>query len=135
MFDTKIAFVLRDDLASWQALNVTAFLATGIAQQHPEIIGELYLDRAGNSFNAMSIQPMIVLQADQALMRQIHGRALARDIRASAYIEEMFSTGHDSANRAVFAEFAPDDAKLVGLAFRADKKTIDKITKGAKMHP
>jgi hypothetical protein len=26
MFDTKIAIVLRDDLAPWQELNVTAFL-------------------------------------------------------------------------------------------------------------
>ena len=26
MFDSKFAIVLRDDLAPWQALNVTAFL-------------------------------------------------------------------------------------------------------------
>ncbi|TIU69464.1 MAG: DUF2000 family protein, partial [Mesorhizobium sp.] len=26
MFDTKFAIVLRDDLAVWQKLNVTAFL-------------------------------------------------------------------------------------------------------------
>lgn len=47
----------------------------------------------------------------------------------------MFSTGHDAANRAVFAQFAPDDAKVVGIAMRADRKLVDKITKGAKMHP
>jgi hypothetical protein len=47
----------------------------------------------------------------------------------------MFATGHDAANRAVFAEFQPDDARLVGIALRADKKIVDKITKGAKMHP
>ena len=54
---------------------------------------------------------------------------------AELYIEEMFSTGHDAANRAVFAEFSPEDARVVGIAFRADKKIADKITKGAKMHP
>ena len=32
-FDTKIAIVLRDDLETWQKLNVTAFLASGVAAQ------------------------------------------------------------------------------------------------------
>ena len=30
-FDTKVAIIVLDDLAVWQKLNVTAFLATGIA--------------------------------------------------------------------------------------------------------
>ena len=135
MFDTKFAIVLRDDLASWQALNVTAFLASGIVAQDPEIIGEAYRDKAGNVYNAMSIQPAIVLAADAATMGAIHRRSLERGVRTSAYVEEMFSTGHDAANRAVFAEFGPDDAKIVGLALRAEKKVVDKIVKGARMHP
>jgi hypothetical protein len=39
-FDTKIAVLLRDDLASWQRLNVTAFLVSGIAGAEPELLGE-----------------------------------------------------------------------------------------------
>ncbi|MET3585938.1 hypothetical protein ABID21_002053 [Pseudorhizobium tarimense] len=61
-------------------------------------------------------------------------RALERDITTSLYIEEMFATGHDAANREVFAQFSPEDAKVVGIALRADKKLVDKITKGAKLH-
>jgi NAD(P)-dependent dehydrogenase (short-subunit alcohol dehydrogenase family) len=60
--------------------------------------------------------------------------ALERNVTTSLYVEEMFSTGFDAANRAVFAEFAPEDAKVVGLALRAEKKLVDKITKGARMH-
>lgn len=135
MFDTKIAIVLRNDLASWQALNVTAFLTTGIAAAAPEIIGEPYIDRAGNRFNPMAIQPMIVLVADAETIAKIHRRAIDRGIKGSAYIEEMFATGHDAANRAAFAQFDPEDAKIVGLAFRDDKRVIDKIIKGTKMHP
>ncbi|PSH66395.1 MULTISPECIES: DUF2000 family protein [Phyllobacterium] len=135
MFDTKIAIVLRNDLASWQALNVAAFLTSGIVAQSPEVIGEPYRDRAGNIYNPLSIQPVIVLAADQATISNIHRRSLERDIRTCLYVEEMFSTGHDAANRAVFAQFAPDDAKVVGIAMRADRKLVDKITKGAKMHP
>ena len=41
----------------------------------------------------------------------------------------------DAANGAVFAEFGPDDAGIVGLALRARKKIVDRIVKGARMHP
>jgi hypothetical protein len=135
MFDTKIAIVLRDTLAPWQALNVTAFLTTGIAAQFPEIIGEPYRDRAGHGYNALSIQPIVILSADAATMANIHRRSLEQGVKSSLYVEEMFATGHDTANREVFAQFAPDDAKVVGIALRADKKIVDKITKGAKLHP
>ncbi|ASW06997.1 MULTISPECIES: DUF2000 family protein [unclassified Rhizobium] len=134
MFDTKIAIVLRSDLQSWQKLNVTAFLSTGIAGQNPDIIGEAYRDRTGNVYNALSIQPIIVLSADKESIAAIHRRSLERGVTSSIFIEEMFSTGHDAANRAVFSEFAPEDAKVVGIALRADKKIVDKITKGASMH-
>ena len=134
MFDTKIAIVLRNNLQSWQKLNVTAFLSTGIAGQFPDIIGKPYSDRAGNLYNALSIQPMIVLSADDETIATIHRRSLERGVTPSIFIEEMFSTGHDAANRAVFSEFTPEDAKVVGIALRADKKIVDKITKGATMH-
>ncbi|MEN3146548.1 DUF2000 family protein [Neorhizobium sp. IRAMC:178] len=134
MFDTKIAIVLRDDLAPWQELNVTAFLTSGIIAQNPAIIGEPYRDAAGHVYNPMSIQPIVVLTADRETLRTIHRRSLEREVTISAYVEEMFSTGHDAANREVFAQFAPEDAKLVGIALRAEKKIADKITKGSKMH-
>lgn len=135
MFDTKFAIILRDDLAPWQALNVTAFLASGIVGQAPEIIGEPYRDRAGHLYNALSVQPAIVLAADAATMAAIHRRTLERGVRTSLYIEEMFSTGHDAANRAVFAEHAPEDARVVGIGMRTDRKLVDKLTRGARMHP
>jgi hypothetical protein len=134
MFDTKIAVIIRDDLAPWRALNVTAFLMTGIVGQFPDIIGAPYRDRSGNVYNALSAQPIIVLSADSATIGAIHKRALERRVKTSVYIEEMFSTGHDAANRAVFGEFAPEDAKIVGIALREDKKVVDKITKGARMY-
>ena len=135
MFDTKIPIILRDDMAVWQKLNVTAFLMSGIAAQAPEIIGAAHRDRQGNVFNPLSIQPIVVMAADAQTLATVHRRALERGVTTSAYIEEMFATGHDAANRAAFAEFGPDDAKVVGVALRADKKIVDKITKGARLHP
>lgn len=134
MFDTKIAVILRDDLAVWQKLNVTAFLMSGIVAQTKEIIGEPYRDGAGNVYNPLSIQPIVVMATDQEALRKIHQRSLERDVTTSLYIEEMFATGHDVANRQVFSEFSPENAKVVGMALRADRKIVDKITKGAKLH-
>jgi hypothetical protein len=134
-FDTKIAIVVREDLETWQKLNVTAFLMSGIVGAAPEIIGEPYRDAAGNVYASLSIQPVIVLAADGATLSAIHRRSLERGVRTALYIDEMFATGHDAANRAVFSEHGPDSAKIAGLALRADKKVADKITKGARMHP
>lgn len=134
MFDTKIAIVLRDGLAPWQSINVTAFLTSGIVAQYPEVIGQPYRDKSGNVYNSLFVQPIIVLSAEAATMARIHRRSLDRGVITSLYVEEMFSTGHDAANRAVFAEFGPEDAHVAGIALRADKKVVDKITKGARMH-
>jgi hypothetical protein len=134
MFDTKIAIVIRDDLMVWQKLNVTAFMMSGVIGANPGLIGQPYEDAAGNLYGALSIQPVIVLSADQTTLNTIHRRALERGVRPSLYIEEMFSTGHDEANRAVFKQYAPDTARVIGISLRDEKKIVDKITKGAKMH-
>ncbi len=135
MFDTKIAIVVREDLAAWQKLNVTAFLMSGVVGAAPQIIGAPYRDAANNVYSSLCIQPIIVLAADAAGLKAIHRRALERKVPHGLYIEEMFATGHDAANRAVFAQHGPDEAKVVGLALREDRKIVDKITKGARMHP
>jgi len=135
MFDTKIAIVIRDDLQTWQCLNVTAFLMSAITAAHPSIVGQPYQDADGRAFLAMSAQPVIVLAGDLATLRTIHRRAIDRDMRHAAYVQEMFTTYNDADNRAVFAKSGPDTANLVGLALRADKKLTDKITKGAAKHP
>jgi hypothetical protein len=134
MFDTKIAIVVREDLAPWQKLNVTAFLTSGVVGAHPRLLGEPYEDAAGNTYNPLVIQPVIVLSAGADAIRAIYRRAMERGIRFSLYIEEMFATGHDAANRAAVKQFTPDAMNVVGLALREEKKLVDKITKGARMH-
>jgi len=134
MFDTKIAIVLRDDLATWQKLNVTAFLSSGIVGATPNLLGEAYVDAAGNAYTPLAIQPMIVLAADAATLKTIYARAMDRGTRLSLYIEDMFATGNDADNRATVRQYAPSGMKIVGLALREDRKIVDKITKGATMH-
>lgn len=134
MFDTKIAIVVQDDLAVWQKLNVTAFLTSGVVGTDSALLGEPYADASGGRYNPLIIQPMIVLTSDSAGIDRIFRRARERGARLSIYIRDMFETGHDAANRAAVQRYQPDEMDIVGLALRDDRKLVDKITKGAKLH-
>jgi hypothetical protein len=135
MFDTKVAIIVREDMAVWQKLNVTAFLATGIAAAAPDAIGLRYLDAAGRPHGAMIGQPMLIFAADRASLRAAHARAWAKGLTITAYVGAMFGTGHDAANRAVFAAEPADDLDLVGLGLRGPKKAVDKAIKSLSLHP
>lgn len=126
-FDTKIAVVLRDDLAVWQKANVTAFLVSGIAGTTPDTVGEPYRDASGNEYLPMFIQPVLVYEADASALRRAYDRAMARGVTPAIYTAELFATGHDEANRAAVAAVEADDLDLVGIAFRAERKTVDKV--------
>jgi hypothetical protein len=47
----------------------------------------------------------------------------------------MFATGHDADNRAVVAAVPGTDLDLVGIGIHGPKNAVDKITKGARLHP
>ncbi len=74
MFDSKIAIVVRDDLATWQKLNVTAFPTSRVIAENPDIVGAPYEDASGKTYGRLSIQPIIVLAADGA---KLHPWALS----------------------------------------------------------
>jgi hypothetical protein len=134
-FDTKVAILLLEDLATWQKLNVTAFLATGIAGAAPEAMGEPYQDAVGRSYARLLGQPMLVFAATPDGLLQAHRVALERGLARAAYVRAMFATGHDAANRDAFRAEPADTPDLVGLALRGPKKDVDRATKGAKLHP
>ena len=134
-FDTKVAIVVREDLPVWQKLNVTAFLMSGLTAQHPDLMGEPYVDADGVQFNALCAQPIICMAASAEALARIHRRAIEKGVKTSAYIEEMFATGHDAANRAVFARHGAAGARVPGIALWGTKKRGAKITEGARMHP
>ena len=107
---------------------------SGIIGANPGIVGKTYQDRGGQRHLAMSLQPVIVLAGTANVLTNICNRTNDTGVDTVAYIEEMFITGHDDANRAVFAEHDATEANTVGIALRAVKKIVDKITKGARMH-
>jgi hypothetical protein len=134
-FESKIAIAVRGDLAAWQKLNVTAFLASAVAGGRPEVIGERYQDASGNDYLPMFRQPVLVYAATADELTAVHGRAVTRGLDVAVYIEEMFKTGHDEANRAAVRAVEASELPLVGLAVYGPRNAIDKVLKGLQLHP
>ncbi|MFJ3671970.1 DUF2000 family protein [Streptomyces sp. NPDC090106] len=134
-FDTKIAVLLRDDLEPWQRLNVTAFLVSGLGTQLPEVIGEPYEDGDGVPYLPMFRQPVMVFEAAKETLTAAHARVLSRALPRAVFTSDLFATGHDRANRAAVRAVGTTDLDLVGLAVYGPRNAVDKVVKGARMHP
>ena len=52
-----------------------------------------------------------------------------------SYTSALFDTGHDAANRAAVAAVATEALDLVGIGLHAERKEVDKVTKGLALHP
>ena len=133
-FATKIAVVVRDDLPTWQRLNVTAFLASGVAAAAPELVGEPYRDADGQSYLALFGMPVLVFEADCAILRVARERLVTRGLPVAVFTSDMFATGHDAANRATVTGVHGADLDLVGVAVHGPKNAVDKSLKGARLH-
>ena len=133
-FDTKIAVLVRDDLATWQRLNMTAFLVSGVAGTTPELLGEEYVDADGTRYLPMFRQPVLVFEGDARTLTAAHARALERGLRIAVFTQDLFSTGNDQDNRAAVRAVARDKLDLVGLALHGPRNAVDKVLKGARLH-
>lgn len=133
-FGTKIAVVLRADLPVWQQLNMAAFLVSGIAATGDGVVGEPYEDASGVRYLPMFRQPVLVFAATAEQLRAAYERARARDLPIAIFTEELFSTGHDEANRAAVRSVPSGELRMAGLAMRASRKAVDAVVKGLPLH-
>lgn len=133
-FDTKIAVVLRQDLAVWQKLNVTAFLVSGVAGTVPDCIGAPYEDASDHRYLPMFRQPVLVFASSTEQLRLAFERLRGCGLSFSVFTEELFRTNNDGDNRAAVKAVRSDDLRLVGIAVRGGRKLIDKALKGLSLH-
>ncbi|MER5392625.1 DUF2000 domain-containing protein [Saccharopolyspora sp. NPDC002686] len=134
-FDDKIAVLLREDLEPWQRLNVTAFLVSGLGTAEPEVIGEPYADADDVEYLPMFRQPVLVFEGTKELLTTAHARALSRSMRIAVFTADLFGTGNDRDNRAAVRAVGTDALDLVGIAVYGPRNGVDKVLKGARMHP
>jgi hypothetical protein len=80
-------------------------------------------------------QPVLVFEGSKEKVVSSHQRALGRGLSVAVFTADMFITGHDEANRAAVRAVGRDDLDLVGIAMHGPKNAVDKVIKGARMHP
>ncbi|MET9515826.1 DUF2000 domain-containing protein [Streptomyces sp. NPDC002994] len=134
-FDTKIAVLLRDDLEPWARLNVTAFVVSGLGTASAEVIGEPYTDADDTTYLPMFRQPVLVFEGTKEMLTAAHGRALSRSLLRAVFTSDLLSTGNDRDNRAAVRAVGKDQLDLVGMAIYGPRNAVDKVLKGARMHP
>ena len=78
---------------------------------------------------------MVVYAADGPVLSQAHQRALAGGMPMAIYTMDMFATGHDDDNRDVVRAVAAADLQFAGLALHGPRNAVDKVFKGATLHP
>src|SRR5262245_65457595 len=102
-------------------------MISGMSGTNPSTVGEPYVDSSCARYLPMFRQPVLVFGADAAGLRRAYERARARDVELAIYTRELFTTNHDEANRAAVAAVPSDQLDLVGIAFRTERKTADKV--------
>jgi hypothetical protein len=80
-------------------------------------------------------QPVFVYAADSAGIRRAYERAMQRGAELAIYTDELFTTNHDDANRAAVAAVPAESLDLVGIAFRAERRLVDRILDKLRRHP
>jgi hypothetical protein len=133
-FSTKIAVVLREELAVWQKLNVTAFLVSGVAGTDADTIGEPYEDASRHRYLPMFRQPVLIFAGSAEQLRRAYDRLRAGGLRFSVFTEDLFATNNDGDNRAAVKAVRSEDLRLAGMAVRGERKAIDKALKGLSLH-
>jgi len=133
--DPKLAVVVRDDLATWQKLNVTAFVVSGVGSIEPALVGERYRDASDVEYLSMFVTPVVVLAGDAAAVRRGFDLALGRGLAVAVYTDDLFATGNDADNRAAVAKVTTTDLSLAGFAVVGSRRDVDKALDKLRLHP
>lgn len=131
---TKVALAVRSDLATWQKLNVAAFLTSGLGTVRPEVIGEPYVDADDRQYPPMLAMPVRVYAGEGPALQRGFTRALDRQLLVSVYTDEMFATMNDADNRAAVAAVSTAALSIAGFVVVGDAKQVDKAFDKLRAH-
>lgn len=135
MYENKIAVVLLNQLAQWQKLNVTAFLASSVAIAFPETHGAPLVSASGSQYLPFMKHPVLVYAADNAeQIRRAFNRATERELHVGIYTKELFATKNEEGNLTEIAARMDAELDLVGIVIYGENKKVDKALDKLKFH-
>ncbi|WP_184547349.1 DUF2000 domain-containing protein [Mucilaginibacter sp. FT3.2] len=135
MYDNKIAIVIKDELLTWQKLNVTAFLASAVAIKLPETHGGALISGSGTTYLPFMKQPVLIYKADTTeQIKRAFNRAKDRNLQIGVYTNPHFATKTEDENIAEMARHTDNNLDLVGIIVYGPNKMVDKTLDGLKFH-
>lgn len=135
MYDKKIAIVIKEDLLTWQKLNVVSFLASSIAIKFPETHGEDFITADDIKFLPFLKHPILVFKAEtQEKMLRAFIRSKDRELAIGIYTKELFNTRSGEENIEEISRHSSTNLDLVGMIIYGENKKVDKALDGLKLH-
>jgi hypothetical protein len=135
-YENKIAMVIRDDLQTWQKLNVASFLASSVAIQFPETHGAKFVNASGSEYLPFIKHPILIYKADtHAEIKRAFQRAKERQLHIGIYTDALFSTKNEDGNHLEISKSSDDDQILAGIVIYGENKQVSKALDGLKFHP
>ncbi len=134
-YDNKIAIVLKNDLESWQKLNVASFLASSVAIKFPETHGKPFINDSNSEYLPFLKHPILILKADtDAEIARAFNRAKQRELNIGIYTSPLFGTKNEEENLIEIAKCDDENQNLVGIVVYGDTKKVNKALDGLKFH-
>jgi hypothetical protein len=135
-YENKIAMVIRDDLQTWQKLNVASFLASSVAIRFPETHGAKFVNASGSEYLPFIKHPILIYKAEtQVEIQRAFQRARERQLHIGIYTDALFSTKNEDENHVEISKSSDDDQVLAGIVIYGENKQVGKALDGLKFHP
>ncbi len=135
MYNNKIAIIIKNDLQSWQKLNVASFLASSIAIRFPNTHGKEFINASGATYLPFIKHPILIFKAENEIeIKRAFNRAKERGLYIGIYTEPLFATKNEEENHIEIAKYTDENQVLIGLAIYGENKKVDKALHGLKFH-
>src|SRR5215217_5829884 len=123
---TRCVMVVDEALAPGLAANAAAVLAMTLGTKLPTLIGEAFVDGAGEEHPGLITTGLPVLRATASEFPALRARALAAEVGVVGFPRFGQTTNDYEHFRALVAQ--TDAPEYLGLAFYGDGKTLRRIT-------
>jgi hypothetical protein len=123
---TRCVVVVDEALAPGLAANAAAVMAMTLGTKVPAMVGEAFVDGAGEEHPGLITTGLPVLRAAANELPGLRARALAAEVGVVGFPRSGQTTTDYEQFRAMVAE--TDAPEYLGLAFYGDGKTLRRIT-------
>jgi hypothetical protein len=134
-YENKIAIVIKNDLQTWQKLNVASFLASSVAIKFPDTHGKAFINASNSAYLPFIKHPILIFGAENSeQIKRAFNRAKERELHIGIYTEPLFATKNEEENLVEIAKCTDDGQNLVGIVIYGDVKKVNKALDGLKFH-